>query len=147
MTITIEAQRQMDDKFRLSPYIGHAQIYDEAETGLGKHKFYYLGFHDVFGVEIPAHGRRRGVEYQIWSDVWVRKHLPRLDHLIREARAGKYVHVRHNIQLAKRAKQYGRQLFSKPRWNSKEKKKAATPKEGALPIRGRKKKRSRRQLL
>lgn len=144
MAITVECQQQLDEHFAQSPYIGSAQIYDKEQTGLGKHRFFYLGYHDLFGVEIPASGRRRGVEFQIWPREWVKRHLKRLDHHIREARAGRYLQVRHNLTLQKRAKQNGREFFSKPKWHKPPE--TAAKEEGKLPIRGRKKKRTRREL-
>ncbi len=136
--ITDDALRQFHENFANSPYIGRVQLYDAKETGLGKHRFFYLGHYDVFGVEMPALGRRRGVEFQIWPFSWVKKYIPNIRNLIDEAIEGNYIHIRHNIELEKRAKESGRQLFTKAKHHR-------TPltitQADKLPIRGRKRKR------
>ncbi len=145
MALDSQASQQMAERFANSPYLGSVQIYDKEETGLGKHRVFYLGYWDLFGVEIPAAGRRRSVEFQLWSREWIKKSFKRLDQHIREGRAGKFIHVRHNIQLNRRAKEHGVEFFRKPKWY-RPPEKITTEKKGKLPVRGKRTKRGRRKL-
>jgi len=132
--ISEEALRQFREHFVNSPYIGRAQLYNKEDTGLGHHRFFYLGYYDLFGVEMPASGRKHGVEFQIWPLAWVKKHLPRINKLVADALAGKYIHIRHNIELKKRAIESGQQFFTKPKHY---KAPLALAKADRLPMRGR----------
>jgi len=105
-------------------------------------RFFYLGYYDLFGVEMPAAGRKHGVEFQIWPLAWVKKRLPRIEKLVAEAMAGKFIHIRHNIALKKRAVNSGKEMFRKPTYH---KPKAVTSEKDKLPIRGKRKR--RRKLL
>jgi len=140
------ALRQFHEKFVNSPYIGRAQLWDKEETGLGPHRFFYLGYYDIFGVEMPCAGRRKGVEFQIWPLAWVKRRLKKLDKHIEDAMAGDYLQVRHNIQLQKRAKKHGRKLHRKPTWHRKPKAEAALKEGNKLPKRKRKRRRLRVKL-
>ncbi len=140
-----EALRQFNEGFLNSPYIGRAQIHDKEEAG--PHKFYYLGFYDVFGVSMPIpsarpelRGRR---ETQLWPLAWVRKRLPKLDKAVDDAMAGKFIAIRHNARLKARAIEHGKKHFRKPKWHRPPEKVTATEKD-KLPLRGRKKRRRRK---
>jgi hypothetical protein len=135
-----EAVEQMGDQFLHSPYIGSAQIWNKEETGYGKHKFFYLGYYDLFGVRMPPMGPNHRPEFQIWPLAWVRKRIRSLDSVIEKAMAGEFVRTRHNIQLQKRAKQHGRKFYRKPKQYRPTKTVVATEK-GKLPKRRRKHKR------
>jgi len=146
--IPIEATQQMEEYFENSPYIGRAQIFDKEETSTGPHKFYYLGFHDVFGVRMPTTSKRphmRGqFEVQIWSLQWVDRRLPKLTRAVGRAMKGNFIDCRHNAQLKKRAKEHGRAFFKTPQRIRAEA--AATEEANRLPIRGRKRKRTKLKI-
>lgn len=150
MPITQQASDELQNRFVNSPYIGRAQIWDKKSTGHGPHKFFYIGYHDIFGVEMPAVCKRPGMErrkeYQIWGRSWVEGRLSRLDEAIERAVAGDFIDCRHNHSLKVRAKRRGKKFFKKPEWH-KTPKKIAVKEEDKLPIRGRRnKKRKRRKL-
>lgn len=140
------AVKQMHEQFLNSPYIGSAQIWDKEETGYGKHKFFYLGYFDLFGVRMPEMGPKKMPDFQIWPLAWVRKRVRTLDAVIDKAMAGDYVRTRHNIQLEKRAIEHGRKLHTKPRWHRKAKTAPPLEEGNKLPKRKRKRKRKRKAL-
>lgn len=134
------ASKHFSEMFRNAFYIGRHQLHPP-DTDRRPHRFYYIGFRDLFGVVMPE--GKGGVCPQLWGSKWVFGRSKKLDKALHNAMKGKFADVRHNTQLRARANSHGR-LFIKPEWSGESP--TTTEKETeALPIRGRRK-RKRRKL-
>lgn len=140
MQLNKVADRHFRQAFKNAFYIGRAQIYSE-DYDRRPHKFFYIGYQDLFGVIMPEGKGRSG--YQVWGTNWVYGRSKLLDKALREAMKGNFPDVRHNVRVRARAKSHGKR-FIKPKWAG-EKTILAEEENQALPIRGRK--RRRRKLL
>jgi len=134
------ASLMMEEHFVNAPYIGRRQIFDREVRDLGPHKFYYVGFADLFGVITPETKNLKG--HQLWCFDWCAGSDKKSRAALLNAAKGKFIECRHNIRLKQRAIEHGKKFFVRPEWQNS--KKAANAKEGRLPLR--KKKRTRRQL-
>lgn len=136
------AQVHFSEGFANALYIGRHQIWPDGERR--PHKFYYIGYRDMFGVLMPSRGKAYAP--QIWGTGWVRGRSERLDQAVKDAMKGKFPEVRHNLRIQKRAKTHGK-TFIKPTWRDREKALALKEATEKLPIRGRKKRRRRKLLV
>ncbi len=139
------AHRMLEEHFQNAPLICRVQIWPPEERG--PHRFYYIGYRDVFGAQMPE-PPGRGFDYQIWGTAWVRGRSKKIDAAIDAAMKGKFRVCRHNQQLKLRAKRDGKQLFQKPVWqNAPPKTTPASSEAEKLPLRRKRKKtRPRRKL-
>ena len=143
------ADRHFSEKFVNTFYIGRHQIHPP-DSGKKPHRFYYIGYRDLFGVLMPE--ARGSFSSQLWGPHWVFGRSKKLDKALHQAMKGKFPDVRHNTQLRARADSHG-QLFTKPTWHGKapptvKKTAEVLPIRGRrIPIRGRRKNRRRKLLV
>lgn len=145
--LTTYAARMFTEGFRNAYYIGRYQIHTDLFPDRRPHKFFYIGYRDMFGVAMPE---ARGYSFQVWGRTWVIGRSEKLDAAVKNAMRGRFPEVRHNIQLDKRAKHDVSIGWRKPEWFHTEKKATVTQADQELPLRGQKNrkpaKRQRRQL-
>lgn len=147
MTLSEQASKDFNSGFVNCFYIGRIQIRPKEECQ--PHKFYYIGYGDVFGVSMPEPNGRRG--FQIWYKSWVAGRSDKLDKALKAAMRGKFPECRHNYRLRKGADSH-ETTFIKPSWLHQKEAPAIAQENGLLPIRGKRKlatrkKLQRRQLL
>lgn len=126
------AQQMLNEEFKNCFYIGRVTV--DKDPKRKPYKFFWVGHEDLFGVAMSEAGGRWG--FQLWGANWVTGRSKKLDGALVSAIKGKFIDIRHNIQL-KRAISNGSILQT-------EIKAAATSKEEAkekLPIRGRRRRR------